>query len=552
MKKNIKKLIAAGMIAALLSGQTAFAAEVENGAEVPGQTAQVTGEEIPSDEVTGEEVPETPGAIPEDELQGTQPSEPEGETTEEQTPADPSTEIQTESLPEETEDESGEEQHTYTLQYRVHVQTYGWQDWVDSGEIAGTTGEAKRLEAIEMRIVDEEGNPSEDLHVEYRAHVQTYGWQDWTGDGQTSGTTGQAKRLEAVQIRLTGDESDSYVLDYKTHVQTLGWLGFAQDEELAGTQEFAKRMEAVQIYMNPVSSGHQPEDGRSFLREYTDDELSFSGHVQTYGDMAGVSNGDVLGTTGEAKRMEGITVHLDTTSAEVAQGNIQYAAHVQTYGWSDYVNNETFNGTTGQSKRLEAVKIQLTGEIAEYYDVYYRVHAQTYGWMAWTLNGQPAGTEGYAKRLEAIQIKLVLKGNVAPSTAGEAFYNRNNLSGVVAQIKQYASSPYRPGGATPLGWDCSGCVQWIYKNIFNISIPRTSYAQALLGKSISIYDKSQWKVGDILCYQSGGVINHVGIYLGNNEMIHALNSKYGTQIHDVDWYEKWDSGNRLADVRRVF
>ena len=120
MKKNIKKLIAAGMIAALLSGQTAFAAEVENGAEVPGQTAQVTGEEIPSDEVTGEEVPETPGAIPEDELQGTQPSEPEGETTEEQTPADPSTEIQTESLPEETEDESGEEQHTYTLQYRVH------------------------------------------------------------------------------------------------------------------------------------------------------------------------------------------------------------------------------------------------------------------------------------------------------------------------------------------------------------------------------------------------------------------------------------------------
>ena len=45
-------------------------------------------------------------------------------------------------------------------------------------------------------------------------------------------------------------------------------------------------MEAVQIYMNPVSSGHQPEDGRSFLREYTDDELSFSGHVQTYGDVA--------------------------------------------------------------------------------------------------------------------------------------------------------------------------------------------------------------------------------------------------------------------------
>ena len=56
----------------------------------------------------------------------------------------------------------------------------------------------------------------------------------------------------------------------------------------------------------------------------------------------------------------------------------------------------------------------LTGEVANYYDIYYRVHAQSYGWMNWAANGQKAGTTGLAKRLEAIQIVLVKKTDKAP------------------------------------------------------------------------------------------------------------------------------------------
>ena len=41
--------------------------------------------------------------------------------------------------------------------------------------------------------------------VTYRTHVQTFGWQDWVSDGQKSGTSGLAKRLEAIDIKLTGD-----------------------------------------------------------------------------------------------------------------------------------------------------------------------------------------------------------------------------------------------------------------------------------------------------------------------------------------------------------
>lgn len=547
MKKSIGKMIIATLVVAALSGNMVFAEEIN--ASNQDTVSEYEGETSSQEETEGEEELYAPDGEEDDKSEDDN-IEKKDDEEEIAGKEDLSGLPQKNTLY--SEGSQQEDHQIYELQYRVHVQTYGWQNWTNSGNVAGTTGESKRLEAIEIRIVDEDGNPSENLHVEYRVHVQTYGWQDWAADGQTAGTTGLAKRLEAVQIRLTGEESQNYILDYKTHIQTLGWMDYAQDQELSGSEGFGKRMEAIQICIAPSSDGHKETNGRSFLREYNSEELSFSGHVQTYGDVSGVSNGQILGTTGQAKRIEGIKIHLDTTSEEVAQGNIQYAAHIQSYGWSDFVNNEIFNGTVGQAKRLEAIKIKLSGEIAEYYDVYYRVHVQSYGWMAWTLNGRPAGTEGFGKRMEAVQIKLVMKGNSAPGTAGDSFYNRNDMTALVAKIKQYVNCPYRFGGTTPLGWDCSGCVQWIYKNIFNISLPRTARQQATVGKSVSISNRSSWKVGDLLCYGSRSGVTHVGIYLGNNNMIHALNSKYGTKIHNVDWYEKWDSGNSLVDVRRIF
>ena len=79
------------------------------------------------------------------------------------------------------------------------------------------------------------------------------------------------------------------------------------------------------------------------------------------------------------------------------------------------------SGTSGEAKRLEAIQVQLTGDIAEHYDVYYRVHAQKLGWMGWAKNGESAGTTGYAYRLEAIQIQLVPKGSTAPGSTDNAF-----------------------------------------------------------------------------------------------------------------------------------
>lgn len=62
-------------------------------------------------------------------------------------------------------------------------------------------------------------------------------------------------------------------------------------------------------------------------------------------------------------------------------------------------------------------------------------------------------------------------------------------------------------------------------------------------------DWSAWQEGDLIFF-SDGSISHVGIYLGNGEMIHALNEKYNTRIDNVFAYDAWDTGLYLHSVGR--
>lgn len=144
--------------------------------------------------------------------------------------------------------------------------------------------------------------------------------------------------------------------------------------------------------------------------------ISYQTHVQDYGWQSWKSNGEVSGTVGQSKRLEGINIKLSNIN-----GSIEYKTHVQDIGWQDWKSNGQMSGTTGQSKRLEAIQIKLSGEAANQYDVYYRVHAQDYGWLDWAKNGESAGTEGYSKRLEGIQIVLVKKGESAPGSTSRPF-----------------------------------------------------------------------------------------------------------------------------------
>ncbi len=324
--------------------------------------------------------------------------------------------------------------------YHTHIQTYGdTQGTKKNGEMAGTSGESKRLENIWIKV-----NGNENLGIQYSTHCQTYGWMAWSCDGETNGTSGEAKRLEAIKIQLTGADKDKYDIYYRVHAQSYGWLGWAKNGEPSGTAGHAKRLEGIQVVV--VKKGEAAPglkyagvDGSSSKysnQAYVDKNnaaivipgdvnapiVSYKTHVQSFGWQKWVYNGAMSGTEGKAKRLEGINIKVTNCPYE---GDIVYTTHVQKYGWKDgkpqdasrasWKKNGEMSGTSGEAKRLEAICIDLTGEMGEKYDVYYRVHAQSYGWLGWAKNGECSGTAGYAKRLEGIQVVLVEKGGAAPA-----------------------------------------------------------------------------------------------------------------------------------------
>ena len=131
------------------------------------------------------------------------------------------------------------------VSYQTHVQDIGWQGIKYDGEEAGTSGQSKRLEAINISL----SNPLYSGSIKYQTHVQDIGWQGWKANGQMAGTSGQSKRLEAIRIKLTGEMAKQYDIYYRVHSQEFGWLGWAKNGESAGTEGYSYRLEAIQIQL---------------------------------------------------------------------------------------------------------------------------------------------------------------------------------------------------------------------------------------------------------------------------------------------------------------
>ena len=153
--------------------------------------------------------------------------------------------------------------------------------------------------------------------------------------------------------------------------------------------------------------------------------ISYRTHVQSIGWQSWKMNGEMSGTEGQSKRLEGINIMLSNLPYP---GGIDYRTHVQTYGWQGWRSDGEMAGTSGEAKRLEAIQIRLAGEIAKYYDVYYQTHIQHFGWSGWAKNGEMCGSAGYSYRLEGIRIKLVKKGEAAPGSTANVFHQKSASS----------------------------------------------------------------------------------------------------------------------------
>ncbi|NOG30810.1 glycoside hydrolase [Halomonas sp. TBZ9] len=101
---------------------------------------------------------------------------------------------------------------------------------------------------------------------------------------------------------------------------------------------------------------------------------------------------------------------------------------------------------------------------------------------------------------------------------------------LLAQHQRWVGTPYRLGGTNERGIDCSALIQNVYRDTFNVQLPRTTRQQVKQGRQV---DRSELQPGDLVFFNPPGVGRHAGIYIGSGRFMHASSSK-GVMISRLD------------------
>lgn len=166
----------------------------------------------------------------------------------------------------------------------------------------------------------------------------------------------------------------------------------------------------------------------------------------------------------------------------------------------------------------------------------YAVVSQLDGWVQIELDTGDSGEEESADKAYIatrdgnVEVRYALTEAIKFSPLEEKANQQASLRNkVVNYALQFVGNRYVWGGTNPnTGADCSGFVQYVLRNVAGVSLPRTSREQAKAGRAIK---SSEMRPGDLIFYtNSSGVVNHVAMYIGNGQIVHAASRKSGIKI----------------------
>ncbi|MBF0495306.1 MAG: C40 family peptidase [Deltaproteobacteria bacterium] len=128
-------------------------------------------------------------------------------------------------------------------------------------------------------------------------------------------------------------------------------------------------------------------------------------------------------------------------------------------------------------------------------------------------------------------------------------YSSSNQA-LADSMKSYLGTPYRSGGESPTGTDCSGFVSLVFRTSLGVDLPRGSANLFHIGSRV---ERDELKFGDLVFFKIyGDRISHVGIYFKGGKFIHAAR-KRGVEIADLDdeyWRKRYVSAKRIVNLDR--
>ncbi|MCW0207168.1 C40 family peptidase [Achromobacter veterisilvae] len=114
-------------------------------------------------------------------------------------------------------------------------------------------------------------------------------------------------------------------------------------------------------------------------------------------------------------------------------------------------------------------------------------------------------------------------------------------------------TPYSWGGDDAEGFDCSGLVLYVFREIAGLELPRTARAQRTAGESVG--NKKELRPGDLVFFatRGRGVTSHVGIYIGQNKFVHAPRRGTKVRVDEMQnsyWTKRYVGARRYLDTKQ--
>ena len=143
--------------------------------------------------------------------------------------------------------------------------------------------------------------------------------------------------------------------------------------------------------------------------------------------------------------------------------------------------------------------------------------------------------------------RLITPGSRAAATAQAPASGR--VQSVLSRAFALLGTPYRWGGTSTDGFDCSGLVGYVFRNALGIELPRVSRDMANTGASV---DRSQLTAGDLVFFSTHSKgVDHVGIYVGDGKFLHAPRTGRDVTVSNLDtgyWSGKFIQARRVAGI----